>query len=255
MRVPFWLNGLHNEACDVATLPARFVGPPVIRAIGRRRTRPVGAPETPLGPPFDAAPQDPVLDDGVLKGAPLDDAVLVERSRVNAEAFGELYDRYCDKIYRFVYRRLDHREAAQDVTAEVFFKALKAIDSYRPATAPFSAWLYRIAANAVIDHLRATRATTNLDAVADTADGVAPVDEQAINRVEAARVWDAVESLGEAQRTAVTLRFGEDLPIARIAERMGRSEGAVKLLLNRGLGAVRSRLDATDVGQEQEDQP
>jgi RNA polymerase sigma-70 factor (ECF subfamily) len=141
-----------------------------------------------------------------------------------------------------VYRRLSNHEAAEDVTAEVFFKALKAIDSYRPDAGPFSAWLYRIAANAVVDHARARRSTASLDVTIDTADRAAPVDEQVINRVEAAKVWEAVDGLTDAQRLAVTLRFGRDLPIAAIAEQMGRSEGAIKLLLNRGLAAVRAQL-------------
>jgi RNA polymerase sigma-70 factor (ECF subfamily) len=179
-----------------------------------------------------------------------DDAELVEQSRSDAEAFGALYDRYCDRIYRYVHRRLSDHEAAEDVTAEIFLKALKAIDSYRPATAPFSAWLYRIAANAVIDHARARRVTMSLDVAMDTADVAAPVDEQAINRAEAAKVWEAIDQLSEAQRTAVTLRYRRDLPIADIAGQMGRSEGAVKLLLNRGLAAVRIQLDTPARGLE-----
>ena len=156
-----------------------------------------------------------------------------------------LYDRYCERIYRYVHRRLGNHAVAEDVTADVFLKALKAIDSYRPDAAPFSAWLYRIATNAVIDHTRARRPTTSLDAVADAVDQEAPVEDQAINRLEAARVWAAIDALGEAQRTAVTLRLGGDLPIAAIAEQMGRSEGAVKLLLNRGLTAVRRHLQVS----------
>jgi RNA polymerase sigma-70 factor, ECF subfamily len=180
----------------------------------------------------------------------LDDASLVERSRVDANAFGALYDRYCDRIYRYVFRRLRNHEAAEDVTAEIFLKVLRAIDTYRSATAPFSTWLYRIAANAVVDHLRGRRITMSLDVTADAADLGAPVDELAITRVEAARVWQAVDNLTDAQRTAVTLRFGSDLPIADIAGQMGRTEGAVKLLLNRGLAAVRTQLAAIHVAED-----
>jgi RNA polymerase sigma-70 factor (ECF subfamily) len=180
-----------------------------------------------------------------------DDASLARRSRADAEAFGMLYDRYCERIYRYVHRRLGNHAVAEDVTADVFLKALKAIDSYRPDTAPFSAWLYRIATNAVIDHTRARRLTTSLDAAVDAADQEAPVEEQAINRLEAARVWTAIDALGEAQRTAVTLRLGRDLPIAAIAEQMGRSEGAVKLLLNRGLTAVRQHLQVSTGDREE----
>ncbi len=69
---------------------------------------------------------------------------LVERAKQDADAFGELYDHYFGQIYRFVYSRLHNQEAAEDVTSEVFFKALRAIGRYRPSGHPFSAWLYQI---------------------------------------------------------------------------------------------------------------
>ena len=186
----------------------------------------------------------------VETGPPVpDDASLVEQARVDAEAFGALYDRYCDRIYRYVFRRLRNHEAAEDVTADIFLKVLRAIDTYRPAVAPFSTWLYRIAANAVVDHTRGQRSTTSLDGTTDAADPGTPVEELAISRAEAARVWEAVDNLTEAQRTAVTLRFGSDLPIADIAGRMDRTVGAVKLLLNRGLAAIRTQLDAAHIGE------
>jgi RNA polymerase sigma-70 factor (ECF subfamily) len=180
-------------------------------------------------------------------GESAEDASLVLRSQSDPEAFGLLYDRYCDRIYGYVYRRLRDREAAEDVTAEIFIKALKAIDTYRPEIAPFAAWLYRIAGNAVIDHVRARRVMVSIDAVADAADAGSAVDERALDRVEIDRVWAAVDRLPPAQRAAVTLRFGRDLPIAAIAAHMGRSEGAVKLLLNRGLTALRTVLDSGQV--------
>jgi RNA polymerase sigma-70 factor (ECF subfamily) len=223
------------------------IGQPVIRVRWRGNSRSASASSASAASASAATGAAAELDSA---SALPDDAELVEQSRADAEAFGALYDRYCDRIYRYVYRRLSDHEAAEDVTAEIFLKALKAIDSYRPATAPFSAWLYRIAANAVIDHARAKRVTMSLDVAMDTADVAAPVDEQAINRAEAARVWEAIDQLSEAQRTAVTLRYRRDLPIADIAGQMGRSEGAVKLLLNRGLAAVRVQLDTPAGGLE-----
>jgi RNA polymerase sigma-70 factor, ECF subfamily len=171
------------------------------------------------------------------------DADLAAWAVQDPEAFGQLYDRHCDRIYRYVLRRIADVPAAEDVTAEVFFKALRALAGYRPETAPFSAWLYGIAGNAVIDHLRRTRITSPLEAAAELADPAPSVEDQAVSRVEADRVWAAVDGLTEVQRQAVVLRLGHDLPIAEIAARLGRSEGAVKLLLNRGLAAVRKQLD------------
>ncbi|MDQ1290151.1 MAG: polymerase sigma-70 factor, subfamily [Actinomycetota bacterium] len=170
------------------------------------------------------------------------DRELAELSQVHAEAFGVLYGRYSRQIYRMVYHRLRDQADAEDVTAEVFVKALRAIDGYRPARAPFWGWLHRIAANAVIDHVRARRPTVSLAVVADAADASTDVEASVIGRSEAMRAWVAVARLCPTQRTAVTLRLAHDLPIAEIARRMDRSEGAVKQLINRGLGAVRLRL-------------
>jgi len=175
----------------------------------------------------------------------MSDSELAELSREDAEAFGYLYDRYSDQVFRMVYHRLSDRQDAEDVTAEVFVKALRAIDAYRPSRAPFWGWLHRIAANAVVDHVRARRATVSLDVVADTVDTAVGVEQQVIRRLEADRAWRVVATLCPAQRTAVTLRLGRDLPIAVIAGRMNRTEGAVKLLLNRGLTTLRQRLAET----------
>jgi DNA-directed RNA polymerase specialized sigma24 family protein len=94
----------------------------------------------------------------------------------------------------------------------------------------------------VVDHVRARKATVSLDVVADAPDAGPGVEHQVIRRLESDRAWQAVASLCPAQRTAVTLRLGRDLPIAVIAGRMDRTEGAVKLLLNRGLTNLRNRL-------------
>jgi RNA polymerase sigma-70 factor (ECF subfamily) len=170
------------------------------------------------------------------------DGDLAARAAQDAEAFGMLYDRYAAQIFRMVHRRLPDRADAEDVTAEVFVKALRAIDDFRPARAPFWGWLHRIAANTVIDHVRARRDALPLEVVADTEDPRSRVEEQALHRVEAARVWEAVAMLAPAQRTAITLRLGSDLPIADVAGRMNRTEGAVKGLLHRGLATLRAQL-------------
>jgi RNA polymerase sigma-70 factor (ECF subfamily) len=173
---------------------------------------------------------------------PRTDVELALQARDDVEAFAVLYERYRGPIYRMVYSRLRQREAAEDVTSEVFVKALRAIDGYRPSAAPFWGWLYRIAANAVVDHVRARKVTSVLDSVYDRADPGVRVEEAVIGRVEVARLWDAVSTLNLAQRTAVTLRLAEELPIAHIAGQMSRSEGAVKQLLNRGMASVRAQM-------------
>lgn len=168
---------------------------------------------------------------------------LVERAKTDSEAFGELYDHYVGQIYRFIFSRLRNQEAAEDVTSEVFFKALRAIGRYRPSGHPFSAWLYQISINAIADHYRARKPESDLDAASRVAVAGTPVDEHVAQRDEAARVWAAIDTLPTAQRTALTLKLGEDLKLARIGEIMGRSEGAIKLLIHRGMIGLRERLE------------
>lgn len=176
---------------------------------------------------------------------------LVEQAKHNAEAFGELYDHYFAQIYRFVYSRLRDQSVAEDVTSEVFFKALRAIGRYRPSGHPFSAWLYQISVNAINDHYRSKRPVSSLDGAVGVADAARPVVDRVVDQVEAERVWAAIESLPPQQRTAMSLKLGEDLKLAQIGEIMGKSEGAVKLLIHRGMSGVRQRLGVTVAVEEQ----
>lgn len=168
---------------------------------------------------------------------------LVERAKGDADAFGELYEHYFGQIYRFVYSRLRDQEAAEDVTSEVFFKALRAIGRYKPSGHPFSAWLYQISVNAIADHYRARKPSSNLDEAIGVADPQQALDERVADRQDAARVWAVIETLPDQQRTAITLKLGEDLKLSDIGVMMGKSEGAIKLLIHRGMITLRSRLD------------
>jgi RNA polymerase sigma-70 factor (ECF subfamily) len=175
---------------------------------------------------------------------------LVERAKHEPDAFGELYDHYFGQIYRFVYSRLRDQEAAEDVTSEVFFKALRAIGRYRPTGHPFSSWLYQISANAIADHYRHKRPASNIDDEVQLADPAEPMDEAVASRREAARIWAAIDTLPEHQRMALTLKLGEDLKLSQIGQVMGKSEGAVKLLVHRGMAGLRQRLGAAAMADE-----
>jgi RNA polymerase sigma-70 factor (ECF subfamily) len=170
------------------------------------------------------------------------EADAIERARTDAEAFGVLYEHYVPLIFRYVFNRVRDRTIAEDLTSEVFFKALRAIDRYRPTNKPFGAWLYRVANFTVIDHIRTHRSTLDLEAIVERPDSQMPVDEQVARRADVQRVWDAVAGLADAQRLAISLKLGQDMHTSDIAACMGRSEGAVKLLIHRGLTTIRRKL-------------
>lgn len=166
--------------------------------------------------------------------------LLVERAKTDPEAFGALYDRYFGQIYRFVFSRLRDQTAAEDVTSEVFMKALRGIPRYQDTGRPFAAWLYQISVNSINDRFRATRPTVDLDEMYDLAATGPGLEDTAVQRAEMREIWQSVESLPAQQRTALVLKFQEDLKISDIAAVMGKSEGAVKLLIHRGVTRLRS---------------
>jgi len=171
-----------------------------------------------------------------------DEQALVARAKRDPRAFGELYERYIVQIYRFVYSRTRDQTAAEDVTSEVFMKALKSIGRYQDTGKPFSAWLYQIAVNSVADRYRAARPVEDIDDQRDLAISGPALEEIAAQRDELRQIWAVIETLPAQQRTAMVLKFQEDLKIEDIAVAMGKTPGAVKLLIHRGVTKVRATL-------------
>lgn len=173
-----------------------------------------------------------------------DEQLLVERAKVDPDAFGVLYDRHAAGIYRFVYARLGNAASAEDVTAEVFINALRGIGRYQARGRPFSCWLYRIAGNAVSDHFRHQPTTCELSD--GLPDGDTQVEVTAIRNLEVEDLWRLVQRLPAQQRLAMTLRFGEDRSAHETAQIMGKSDAAVKLLIYRAVGRLRSEVARRD---------
>jgi RNA polymerase sigma-70 factor (ECF subfamily) len=167
---------------------------------------------------------------------------LVAAAQRDRAAFAALYERYVDRIYTYVLTLTKNRETAEDVTAATFAKALEELPRFQWRGVPYSAWLYRVASNLVARQRRrpATLPLFLQRLVADTGDPVEEVER----RDRAAMVRRAVADLPCDQRQVVLLRFGGGLRNREIAEIMGRSEGAVKLLTFRALTALRRRLGA-----------
>jgi RNA polymerase sigma-70 factor (ECF subfamily) len=167
--------------------------------------------------------------------------LLIEAAQRDRAAFAPLYERYVDQIFAYAHTLTRNRELAEDVTAATFAKAIEDLPRFEWRGVPYSAWLYRVASNLVARQARRP-AWVDLDSH-QPVDGVSPelIVEQ---REREAAVRAAVAVLPDDQRHAVLLRFGGDLRNREIAEIMGRSEGAVKLLTFRAMTALRKQLGA-----------
>ena len=168
-----------------------------------------------------------------------DERELVEQAKRDPRQFGALYDRHFQQIYRFVYSRVREQTAAEDVTSEIFIKALKAMPRYQDTGRPFAAWLYQIAVNAIADRYRTLRPSQPLEDFHDLSIAGPALEEEAAHRDEIRRIWALVESLPAQQKTALVLKFQEDMKIEDIAVAMGKTSGAVKLLIHRGVSRLR----------------
>lgn len=162
--------------------------------------------------------------------------LLVEAAQRDPRRFAELYERNFSRVYAYVSKRVASREEAEDITSEVFHQALAKIGEFEWRGAPFAAWLFRMAANAVTDRFRRSRRESK-ELVTD------PADEKTAQDIERRAVlFELVESLPADQRRVVMLRFVEQKKIREIARELGRTEGAVKQLQFRALENLRARL-------------
>jgi RNA polymerase sigma-70 factor (ECF subfamily) len=164
---------------------------------------------------------------------------LIEAAQKDPSRFAELYELHFDRVYAYVARRVRDRAETQDLTAHVFQQALANLGKFKWRGAPFAAWLYRIASNAIADHARRNMRETN-DLQSATETTAAAVDLEEVER--RARLFRAVDKLPDDQRRVIVLRFSEEKSIREIADELGRSEGAIKQLQFRGLENLRSRL-------------
>ena len=175
-----------------------------------------------------------------------DEESLVRRAQHrDQEAFAQLYEEHFDKIYRYVTFKIGNETEAEDMTQQVFLNALKSISSFKWKGIPFSAWLFRIAHNQVVDYLRSKKRTT------------VPLDESLVSndnnpqllteqKLDIEQLILATEKLTEAQREVISLRFAGELSIAQVAKAMGKSQGAVKALQHSAIVALRKTLRVTE---------
>ncbi len=191
------------------------------------------------------APRSGQHDDAALAASSVEDEAegkrliaLVELARNgDSEAFGALYDHYHTSVYRFLYYRLGSVQLAEDLTAETFFRALRAMSGFRWQGKDFGAWLMTIARNLTTDHFKSGRTRlesttedmTTLDTTTDGPEGAV------LTALTNEALLEALGELPAEQRECLVLRFLQGLSIAETADLLGRSAGAVKQLQLRGV--------------------
>ncbi len=186
------------------------------------------------------------------------DRTLVEAARRDPAQFDALYRKYLAQVYAYALYELADHHAAEDATERTFLRALAALPRFReqarpedgPEASTFRVWLFRIARNVVANERRSRRrrSAASLDlalgaglAIPDGTD----LEADAVTRDEAAEALRAVRTLPDDRRRALLLRFVDEMSTAEIAGVLGRSEGAVRVLIHRALGSV-----ATELGRD-----
>lgn len=167
---------------------------------------------------------------------PTDERLLIEAAQRDPSRFAELYELNFERVYAFIARRVRNHEEAEDLTSEVFHQALANIQRFQWRGAPFAAWLYRMAANAIVDRWQSV-SKEDVDPRRDA------TDQASLDEIEQhAMLYQLVDSLPPDQRRVIIRRFVEQKSTREVAEELGRSEGAVKQLQLRALENLRERM-------------
>jgi RNA polymerase sigma-70 factor (ECF subfamily) len=173
----------------------------------------------------------------------VDETELIQAAQAgNTEAYGELYTRYAASVFRFIFAHLDNRFDAEDLTEEVFLRAWRRLPQFRQKGFPFSAFLFRIARNALVDFYRITtgkRSTVLISEAQMESDPLSQPAEVVSAQFEHRALRQALGNLKDEYRTVLALRFFGGLSPTETAKAMNRSVGAIRVLQFRALAALR----------------
>jgi RNA polymerase sigma-70 factor, ECF subfamily len=166
----------------------------------------------------------------------------------DAEAFGRLFDHFHEPVHRYVAARVRRPSDAEDLAQLVFVKALEALPRYEQRGIPFGGWLFRLARNVVIDHIRTRREHVELDALLERPGQDAGPEAKALERQQIDAVAAALAELTDEQHDAIALRFFAGLSAREAAVVMGKQEGTVRGIQFRAIAALRRRLGLEATG-------
>ena len=170
---------------------------------------------------------------------------LVERAQQgDREALEELYLIHFDRIYSYLHMSVGNRHDAEDLTTQTFLKMLESIGKFRWQSAPFSAWLFRIAHNLAMDHFRSRRRWQPEEDVPEPIGEEEPSAElEAMQSIGRQSMLELIETLSSEQQQVLTLKFVFNLPNAEVAAILDKSEGAIKSLQHRALVSLQKQLN------------
>ena len=169
---------------------------------------------------------------------------LVERGQQgDRKALEELYLLHFDRIYSYLHMSVGNRHDAEDLTTQTFLKMLESITRFRWQSAPFSAWLFRIAHNLAMDHFRATRRWQPEEEIPEPPGEAEPSAElAALQSIGRQSMLELIEDLSQEQKQVLTLKFVFNLPNAEVATVLGKTEGAIKSLQHRALVSLEKQI-------------
>lgn len=173
-----------------------------------------------------------------------DDEILARAATGDQDAFGELYERYVARIYNYIYYRTGNAHDAEDLTARVFYRAMKHIHNYHHRGLPFSAWLYRIAHNLVANWHRDNSRKNEIpldDGILSAHGGEYP-EQELLRGEEKEWLLALIRKLPVDRQQLIILKFVDHLSNTEIGAIMGKTEGAIKSLYHRTLLALRDEL-------------
>lgn len=161
------------------------------------------------------------------------------------EAFTRLYDHYFERIYRFIYFRVSHKELAEDLTEDVFVKVFQSLKTLEQAER-FESWLYQIARNKVIDHYRSKKVLVPLDEVEHTLEYETNIVDVVDLQTKQKLFIKLLRELTPEQQTVIKLKFLEDLDNETIAAMLNKQEGAIRVIQHRAITKLKELIEALD---------